>query len=351
MEIRRILVADSSATFSKMFIRAAAELDKDAVVTCVANGDDALTKIRRSDFEIIVVDAEVQDVGILLKEISREIPKAFVLFTARSSHSSDELCAEALAYGATDYLTKPIQSSYEENYNVIKQKMADMLKLLSKKKSMKAEQRVPDLTADKSGACKRSFQPGIVLIAASTGGPLALEAIIPNLSEGFPAPILVVQHMLLQFTDSLAQNLNQKAALRVKVAENGEIAEAGTVYIAPGGTHMKLAANNMVLLDKSPPINGVRPAADTLFESVADSYWGSGVLAIILTGMGHDGVKGLALLKEKKDCFCLAQSEDTCVVYGMPRSAVESGYADKVLDLNMISHEIESFKYSRKRVE
>ena len=114
---------------------------------------------------------------------------------------------------------------------------------------------------------------------------------------------------------------------------------------------MKLAAKNMILLDKSPPINGVRPAADTLFESVADSYTGSGVLAVILTGMGHDGARGLACLKEKKNCFCLAQSEDTCVVYGMPRAAVEGGYADKVLDLDMISLEIENFKYSRKRAQ
>ena len=111
--------------------------------------------------------------------------------------------------------------------------------------------------------------------------------------------------------------------------------------------HMKLDAENKIQLDDEPPINGIRPAADVLFESVAESFTESGVLAVILTGMGSDGKKGLAGLKEKQNCFCLAQSEETCVVYGMPRAAVESGLVDKILDLDKISSEIENLAAKR----
>ena len=195
------------------------------------------------------------------------------------------------------------------------------------------------------------FQPGIVLLATSTGGPMALERILPKLSGDFPVPILVIQHMLPQFIETLASSLNVKSMLRVKVAESRETIAAGTVYIAPGGVHMKLSVKNRIYFDQSPPINGVRPSADILFESVAESFTGQGVLVVILTGMGRDGENGLAKLKEKQECFCLAQSEKTCVVYGMPRAVIESGYADMILDLEKIPEEIESLTFARKRVD
>jgi two-component system chemotaxis response regulator CheB len=146
------------------------------------------------------------------------------------------------------------------------------------------------------------------------------------------------------FMDTFVKHLQKKTLLRVKIAENMEAVSAGTVYIAPGGRHMKLDSKNRIRLVDSPQINGVKPSADVLFESVAESFQGSAVLTVILTGMGHDGGKGLALLKEKKDCFCIAQSEKTCVVYGMPRTAVECGLTDMILDLNQISRGIESFR-------
>lgn len=183
----------------------------------------------------------------------------------------------------------------------------------------------------------------IVLIAASIGGPAALENILPKLKKDFPAPILIVQHMPAHFSEILAGTLGHKSELRVKVAENTETVEKGTVYIAPGGVHMKLDRKNRIYLDGSPPVNGICPAADALFASVADCFSGAGVLAVILTGMGNDGVKGLAELKKKQTCFCLAQSEKTCVVYGMPCAAAESGLADMILDLDEIPFAMQNF--------
>ena len=189
------------------------------------------------------------------------------------------------------------------------------------------------------------FRPGIVLIAASTGGPTALENIIPELREDFPAPVLIVQHLTPHFTEILAQRLNLMSKLDVKVSENGERIKAGTVYFAPGDVHMKLNRRNKIYFDDSPPVNGIRPAADMLFESAAEDFAGDCILAVILTGMGSDGKDGLVKLKEKKNCFCIAQSERTCVVYGMPREAAENGLADKIADLKEIPGEIESFNY------
>ena len=337
----RILVTDGSATYRKLFTQAASELDNCTTVTCVADGAAALERIRHNDYELVVIDVEIPELSLLLKEITTQIPKAFVLVSARPSNAGDELCTRALANGAADYLIKPIHSSYSDNFDVIKRKMAGIFKALDEKHEKKTEPADQGRSKSINATNKTSFKPGILLIASSTGGPMALEKILSRLGKGFPVPILIVQHMLLQFTETLAQNLDQKTLLRVKVAENRETIEAGVVYIAPGGTHMKLDKDNKILLDRSPPIHGVRPAADALFESVAESFACAGVLAVILTGMGRDGEKGLSMLKEKQDCFCLAQSEETCVVYGMPRAAIESGFADRILDLDEIPLELE----------
>ena len=342
----RILVADGSATYRNMFSRAAPDAVSCASVTCVANGAEARESIKRNDFEIIIIDAEIAEIFALLKEIMVQLPKAFVLVTARPSITNDRLCAEALTIGAGDYITKPIHSSYTDNYNIVKAKLTEIVSAFGVECAPPQRPRVFDPARNREGISKSSLRPGIVLIAASTGGPLALESILSKLSKSFPVPILVVQHMLLQFTNTLAHNLNQKTLLDVKIAISNETVKAGTVYIAPGGMHMKLDSNNAIRLDGSPPINGVRPAADILFESVAESYMGPGVLSVILTGMGRDGEYGLAKLKEKQECYCLAQSEKSCVVYGMPRAAFESGYVDKVLDLADIPSEIESFSFA-----
>jgi two-component system chemotaxis response regulator CheB len=271
------------------------------------------------------------------------IPKALVLLTSRPSQDNKELFAEAITKGAFDCWAKPIYSSYAENIDVITQKLKEIFKLVcdgSEKKSPIKEVAAPSKKF-KENIKRSKFKPDIVLIAASTGGPLALESILAGLREDFPVPILIVQHISPHFTESLTHNLNKKAHLTVKVAEEGETLAAGTAYVAPGGFHMKLNKRT-IKLDDSPPINKVRPAADVLFESVSVAYAENKVLAVILTGMGVDGEKGIARLKENCECFCLVQSEETCVVYGMPRAVVDSGLADIVIDLDQIPAGIES---------
>jgi len=349
MDEIRVLIADKSSVYTKMITRAVQEADKNTFVSCVVDGDEAIGLINTKNYDIIAIDAEVSGPGLigLIKIILMKNPMAYILAMARPSAANSNLFQNALSNGATECMTKPIYDSYGENLDAIKRKMKDIIKTMWKNRGKNENIPEVELLKIKRPLKKNAFFPEIVLIAASTGGPLALKDILPKLRECFPIPILVVQHIPSYFTETLVYHLDIKSHLKIKIAEDCETITAGTVYLAPGGMHMKLDAKNRIVLDDSPPINGLRPAADVLFESVAESFSGSRVLVVILTGMGSDGKKGLASLKAKRDCFCLAQSENTCVVYGMPRSAVESGFVDKVLDLDKIFREIESLCYTQ----
>jgi two-component system chemotaxis response regulator CheB len=351
----KILIADGSVVYKKMFIQAAAEASRSIDVTCVANGTEAREHIGRRNYDVVVIDVEISPPGILelLGDIKWKSPKTLVLATTRPSKGGSELCAEALARGAFDFMTKPIYSSYEENVEHIRDRLTDIIDVL--RESGKTHPvKPPDGQAAKppdgraarpADARDESFKPELVVIAASTGGPLALESIFTALRADYPVPILIVQHIPQFFSETLAGHLDQKTALSVKVAGPGERIKAGTVYLAPGGSHMKLTSKGKIYLDDSPPRNGIRPSADALFESIAEDYKGNGILAVVLTGMGQDGERGIAAMKKKKDCFCIAQSERTCIVYGMPRAVTDNGLADRILDLKDIPPTLESLAF------
>jgi len=334
----RILLADDSTVYKKIFIKAMAETAPKAEIDYAANGKEALEFIKKRDYDIVVLDIEINEpcASVLLDEIINVIPKALVIITVSPSPALSKLGAELLTKGAFDTITKPIYDSYSENIEKIKQKMTDVLEVVAEKQLQKS---IP--AENKSSSKKTRFSPELVLIAVSTGGPQTLQKIFSEISGDIPVPILVVQHIPSQFAEMLADNLNLTSKLNVKVAESREQIEAGTAYIAPGDIHMKLDSKNKIYFDDSPPIHGIRPAADVLFESIVESYAVNRVLVVILTGMGSDGTKGLSMLKKDRVCYCIAQSESTCVVYGMPRAAVESGFVDKIVDLEDIASEIE----------
>jgi len=355
-----VLIVDSSPVYSKMFRSAVEEIDENVAITCVVDGKDAADVITGKKPEIVILDADVREPGLLelLKLIIQESPKSFVLVTSRPSSTSAKVFMDALSAGASDSMTKPIHDSYSDNFETIKSKMSDMIGILRNAGTSDTGIQsnlsgiVKDYITGKAGnidkaAAKKvkAFRPQIILFAVSTGGPRALEKIIPELDPGIPVPILIVQHMPPHFIETLAGRLNVKSRLKVKVAEDGERIYGGTVYLAPGGVHLRLNADNEVYLDDSPPVNGVRPAADALFESVANDFAGMRVLTVILTGMGQDSLKGMIKLKDKKKCYCIAQSEKTCVVYGMPRVVCEHGLVDMILDLDDIAQEIGKFNY------
>lgn len=183
------------------------------------------------------------------------------------------------------------------------------------------------------------FTPELLVLAASTGGPVALEKIISALKKDFSIPIVVVQHMPKHFTTAFAESLNRKSELIVKEAQDGDVLTAGIVYIAPGGCHLKLnqERKSALTLSDDDLINGVRPAVDVLLWSIAQSRFINGILVVILTGMGSDGLIGLKNLNKKKQTYCIVQDELTSTVYGMPQRIVEAELADEILPLHVIA--------------
>lgn len=183
----------------------------------------------------------------------------------------------------------------------------------------------------------------LVVIASSTGGPKALHKLIPMLDKNLDAPVVIVQHMPKGFTTSLAERLNEVCDIEVSEAENGEILKKGHVYLARGGRHMQLVRNmkNMLVFRESDeePVNGLRPCANITFESLIPLAFDM-VICVVLTGMGSDGFTGIKKLKENQKIYTIAQNEESCVVYGMPRAVVEGGMADAVLPLEEISKAI-----------
>lgn len=193
------------------------------------------------------------------------------------------------------------------------------------------------MKAEESGAVKK-----IVAIASSTGGPKALQVLIPLLPSNLNAPILIVQHMPAGFTKALADRLNLLSAVSVKEAEEGDILENGHAFLARGGSHMnavRTGGRHRIHYTDEPPREGVRPCANYMYESLADCGYEE-VICAVLTGMGADGTAGIVNLKKKKRVTVYAQKEETCVVYGMPRSVVLAGLTQKGLSLEQIAQEI-----------
>lgn len=189
---------------------------------------------------------------------------------------------------------------------------------------------------------KESSNKKIICIGTSTGGPRALEAVLTKLPKDLMAPVVIVQHMPPKFTSSLANRLNSLCELSVKEAENGEILKPGTAYLAPGGRHMTLIQNNLdikiKIIDTS-PVNGHRPSVDVLFDSLC-RITNIQKIAVIMTGMGSDGTAGLVQLKKNGNTVAIAESQESCIVYGMPKSAIETNLVDYVVKLDEIATKI-----------
>jgi len=199
--------------------------------------------------------------------------------------------------------------------------------------------------AKESPQKERMNNKKIVCIGTSTGGPRALQTVLSSLPENLEAPVLIVQHMPSGFTKSLANRLNTICSMTVKEAEDGEMLKKGVAYIAPGDFHMMIEEQGgriMIRLDKSPPVNGHRPAVDKTFES-ASHLKHYEKIAVIMTGMGSDGTKGLIELKKRGNVRAIAESEESCIVYGMPRSAIATNLIDEIVHLNHIADAIVKF--------
>lgn len=338
----RVMVVDDSA-FMRFTITQQLNEDPDLlVIGAASNGNEALHLIPQLQPDVVTLDVEMPHLDGLstLREIMRKFPRPVIMFSSLTKEGAAETI-QALMFGAVDFIAKP------DNRLDIRSEMRDIavkIKQASKAKvkaSTTMRARVePDKQAA-SGKAVRSYnkRTPVILIGSSTGGPGALNEVIPALPSDLPSPVVIVQHMPSGFTRSLAERLNTISPLKVKEAEPGDPLMVGQILLAPGGFHMIFDENEQVVLNQKPTVHGVRPSVDVTLNSLIQRF-GSNMISVILTGMGSDGALGSSLLHSSGG-FVIAEHEDTCVVYGMPRSVVESGAADQVLPRPKIARGIQ----------
>ncbi len=342
----RVLVVDDSPIMRKILVDLLSKDPQIEVVDTAKNGKEAIEKTRKLLPDVITLDIEmpVMDGLTALKILRREFPNIKVIMFSSLTQEGAKATIEALSLGAFDFVPKPSSKSFIESMKKIESDLIPKIKaaasrIISPRPTPvipKPKPVSPGLPSRKTIIRKGYYE--VLGIGVSTGGPQTLIQIIPKLPANFPAPILIVQHMPPMFTKQLAERLDQLSALRVKEGEQGEPVKKGVVYVAPGDFHMEVrkVGNNVheIYLHKGPPRNFCRPAVDELFESLAEVYRDKTV-GLVLTGMGRDGEEGSRKIKEVGG-LVLAQDEQSCVVFGMPRAVIEAGLADEVLNLSVI---------------
>jgi two-component system chemotaxis response regulator CheB len=345
----RVLVVDDSATFGRVIKQALESIAGVEVIKLCRGGRAALDYMQGDAPDLVTLDIEMPDMNGLevLQAMRRQAIKTPVAVVSAASERARNLTIRALALGALEVVPKPEGAGGDESLAALRERLGPLVSAAAHRKTVESLLRGANGPATAGASVPRPrmakrAKPAMVLIGVSTGGPEALSRLIPKLPATLAVPVLIVQHMPPLFTQSLAAKLDSCSALRVKEASEGEIARAGHVYIAPGGSHLKVAAGALseiiLRITSDPPENNCRPAADTLFRSAALAFPGRSV-AVILTGMGRDGTLGLRLLKAS-GCVSIAQDEASCVVFGMPKEAINAGVVDVVAPLDTIASEI-----------
>jgi two-component system chemotaxis response regulator CheB len=333
----RVLVVDDSALMRKLIPQMLATDDSIEVVGTAMDGTFCLKKIEELHPNVVTLDLEMPGMNGIdtLKEIMRHRPVPVIVFSSHSVEGAS-VTLKALGLGAFDFVTKPKDATAH---------MAETARELKSKVKAAAESKLKPRILP-GGPSKIEKKPHsaatpskVVAIGISTGGPQALEYLLAQLPGDFPASILVVQHMPENFTAMFAKRLDELSPLRVKEAQSGDLIQAGRVLICPGSRHMRvkrLPLADVAVLGDDERVNGHRPSADVLLRSVAEEFR-SQVVGILMTGMGDDGAEGLNAVKSSGG-ITIAQSEDSCVVYGMPKAAIERGYAQRVVPLDAMAN-------------
>jgi two-component system, chemotaxis family, protein-glutamate methylesterase/glutaminase len=335
----RVLVVDDSALMRKLIPAILARDASIEVVGTAMDGAFALKKIEELEPDVVTLDLEMPRMGGMetLRLIMKRAPMPVVLF---STHSKEGAYAtfKALALGAVDFVAKP-KDAAAGNLDAIADLLIAKIKVAKRAVGRKLP---PAVIPEAQTAIKKSARVAlppsrIIAIGISTGGPNALQFVLSQIPAEFPASILIVQHMPEGFTEMFARRLDECCALDVQEAKSGDMLIAGRVLICPGNRHImvrRMPRGDTAVLSDGPPVNGHRPSADVLFHSVAQQF-GITAVGVLMTGMGEDGAEGLGAIKAAGG-MTIAQSEDTCVVSGMPRAAILKGYADKIVPLDAL---------------
>ncbi|MDP2278455.1 MAG: chemotaxis response regulator protein-glutamate methylesterase [Nitrospirota bacterium] len=338
----RVLIVDDSPFIRKALLRIFESEPSIAVVGVARNGKEAIKKAIELEPDVITLDIMMPEMdGIETLKIIMETKPTPVLMLSQYTHEGAELTLNALELGAMDFVDKSTTGLMDFS-GLAKEIISKVMAITGQK---------PLMIASPSMALQEYKGRGIidtVAIGASTGGPSALQVLLPKFPKGVSFGILIVQHMPHGFTGPLAKRLDTVCQIHVKEAEEGDAIEPGLALVAPSGLHMKVKkvkssklkvkSEVLVKLDVEPLNSTHRPSVDVLFQSVAENY-GSRAMGVILTGMGSDGVKGMKLMKEQGG-ITLAQDEATSTIFGMPKVAIESGIVDKVAPITSMAEEI-----------
>lgn len=346
----KVLVIDDSA-FMRVMITDIINSDADIEVADTArNGKEGLEKAKALQPDIITLDIEMPVMNGLetLNELMKLKPAPKVIILSNLSYEGGEAAIKAFELGALDYVAKPARSLMELDVEQIREELINKIKSICRPKTTNFPQIKPEhrLTFTNKKIKQESrfdeYPKYMIAIGASTGGPKALQDVLTKLPEDIPASILVVQHMPPDFTKSLSKRLDSLSKINVKEAENGDVLMPGWAYIAPGNYHMLINSHKAnkyrISLNSEAPENGHRPSVSVMMKSVADSGH-KNIIAVIMTGMGNDGSDGILRIKNAGG-RTIAQDESTCVVYGMPKSAVNIGAIEIIAPLHDITTEI-----------
>ncbi len=361
----KVLIVDDSVVFQRILQKAISMQRDMQVVGTAMNGEDALKKINTLKPDLMVLDVEMPKMDGLqtLDEIRRrKLDVGVIMFSTLTSRGADTTI-KALSKGAFDFVAKPTgRGTFGESAKVVEEELIPKIRAFNHEKQHSSPRACiaslgkrstkdhkkgshishlrPRLQDGRKTVRKpvRGFRPEAIGIGVSTGGPKALDHVIPNFPAHFRLPVFLVQHMPPVFTTQLAKRLNDKSKLMVAEAQDGETVKGGRVYVAPGDYHMELVSDGnkkVIRLNQKPHENSCRPAVDPLFRSLANTY-GSKVVGVIMTGMGRDGLEGCKLLKAK-GAYIIVQDKETSVVWGMPRFVTEHGLADRICSLDELT--------------
>lgn len=341
---KRVLIVDDAVVVRRMLSDALAAVSNLEVAGTAANGRIALSKFPSIKPDIILMDIEMPEMDGLetvqrLRRIDPRVP--IIMFSTLTEHGA-EAALEALALGATDYVTKPSNSDLGASSAIVHRELIPKIRALCHLPELPLglKQTLP-VTTPVPRKPRLFAAPHLVAIGVSTGGPDALARLLPCLPANLPVPVLIAQHMPPAFTKMLAARLSMLSALPVRECISGEELMRGRVYLAPGDFHMIVSSEqgiHRLRTNQAPKENFCRPSVDVLFRSVAEVY-GPKCLAIVLTGMGQDGLRSCEQLY-KIGARILVQDEATSVVWGMPGLVAKAGLADKIVPLERIAEEI-----------
>lgn len=337
----RVLIVDDSIVVRKLVTEVLATDSELEVVGSAANGRIALSKLPSLKPDLITLDVEMPELDgtATLAALRPAYPKLPVIMLSSLTAQGATTTLQALALGASDYVTKPTNlGSLGKAADYLRQELIPKIKALCGR-SQPLAPAAPRVSAPTARRVPSRFD--IVAIGVSTGGPKALEEVFGALPGDLPVPIVIVQHMPPIFTRHLADRLNEKSPVSVQEARDGDTLLPGGAWLAPGNFHLSLergAQQIVTRLSQTPPENSCRPAVDVLFRSVAQLY-GPTALAVVLTGMGQDGLLGCDAIRARGG-YVLAQDEATSVVWGMPGAVARANLADRILPLGQVATEI-----------